>query len=128
MYSQLNSKGIHHIQDYDKSGVFSLGLVTLSLIYEVFKSKINSPEFKNQLSPEDLQELILEIDFDLLYNREAGSVDSEYLSIILFFIIFIFIKKRKCDIEFRKFQYIPRSDRSIKMDVREKSISETFKL
>lgn len=80
MYSQLNSKGLLHIQDYDKSGVFSLGLVTLSLIYEVFKSKINSPEFRNQLTPEDLQELILEIDFDLLYNREAGSVDSEYLS------------------------------------------------
>lgn len=80
MFSQLNRKGIHHVQDYDKSAVFSLGLVILSVIYQVFKVKINSPQFKNQMSQEELDELIFDIEFDLIYNKEAGSVDSDYLS------------------------------------------------
>ena len=82
MFSQLNRKGIHHVQDYDKSSVFSLGLVTLSIIYRVFKAKINSPEFKNQMTQEELDELILDIEFDLIYNKEAGSVDGDYLGIL----------------------------------------------
>lgn len=98
MFSQLNMKGIHHIQDYDKSAVFSLGLVILSVIYQVFKVKINSPEFKNQLSQEELDELIFDIEFDLIYNKEAGSVDSDYLSTLFFFLILRFNYSK-----FRKF-------------------------
>ena len=79
MFSQLNQKGIHHVQDYNKSSIFSLGLVTLSVIYQVFKAKINTPEFKSQLTQEELDELIFDIEFDLIYNKEAGSVDSDYL-------------------------------------------------
>jgi transcription antitermination factor NusA-like protein len=79
MFSQLNQKGIHHVQDYNKSAVFSLGLVTLTIIYQVFKAKINNPEFKNQMTKSELDELIFEIEFDLIYNKEAGSVDSDYL-------------------------------------------------
>lgn len=100
MFSQLNMKGIHHVQDYDKSAVFSLGLVILSVIYQVFKVKINSPEFKNQMTQEELDELIFDIEFDLIYNKEAGSVDSDYLGIFQFFLI-----KRFYNSEFRKFQY-----------------------
>lgn len=79
VFSQLNRKGIHYVQDPDKSAVFSLGLVTLSVIYQVFRAKIDTPEFKNQLSPEELDELIFDVEFDLVYNREAGSVDADYL-------------------------------------------------
>lgn len=79
MFSQLNQKGIHHIQDYNKSAVFSLGLVTLAIIYQVFKAKINTPAFKSQMTQSELDDLIFDIEFDLIYNKEAGSVDADYL-------------------------------------------------
>lgn len=106
MFSQLNIKRIHHVENYDKSSVFSLGLITLSIIYEVFKVKINTPEFKNQLDEEDLQNLILDIEFDVIYNKEAGIVDSEYLGI---FVISVQPNNRACRGQPRQFQRLFRS-------------------
>ena len=92
MFSQLNTKRIHHIANFDKSGVFSLGLVTLNIIYEVFKLKINTPEFRSQMSQEDLDNLILTIQFDQIYSKQAGSVDAEYLGTV-YYIISVFCTK-----------------------------------
>lgn len=46
----------------------------------MFKTKINSPEFKAQLTEEDLKSLILDIEFDMLYDKHQFKIDFEYLS------------------------------------------------
>ena len=57
-----------------------MGLITLSIVYEVFKAKINTPEFKAQLTEEDLHNLILDIEFDILYDKHQFKIEFEYLS------------------------------------------------
>lgn len=76
----MNRKSGKKVTDEEKSAIFSLGLITLNIIYEIFKTKISSPEFRSQLTENELQSLILDIEFDLLYDKHSFSIDFDYLS------------------------------------------------